>query len=541
MAKPDAAEKPAGKLTPREEKAQRESAEKAVKAGQRLQHIRKAREDLVAFTQLMMPSPEDPDDPSKSRYDAQKHHRVIAAALEAVERGEIIKLIITMPPRAGKSELAAKKFIPWLEGKDPYRQVIFASYNETFAEDTGRSVRDCMKSGLYNQVFPKCKLAKGSAASDRVATEEGGLSAFVGVGGTTTGRGADVLIIDDPVKDRAEADSPARRKFIWEWFTQVAMSRRMDFTSRVIIIMTRWHDDDLVGRLTDPKNECYNSEECREWKILELPALALDNDPLGREKGESIWPSRFSKEFYEGARRLDPRGFSALYQGRPAPEDGDFFKRSWIKKYQPEDLPKNLRIYAASDHAVAEKQQSDSTVMGCVGIDENNHIWVLPDLFWRKAPTDVVVEGILDIIRRNNPLMWYAEKGHISQAIGPFLRKRMMETETYCAIYEQTPVQDKRTRAQSINARMAMGMVHLPGFAPWYADAENELLKFPAARHDDFVDFLAWIGIGLTTQVKAESSQKKNDKEPIPGTIAWIKASAKREKSRKELSNTHGF
>lgn len=529
------------KAAERERKAARDAEEKQIKAAQRLLKLRRAKDDLLDFTQIMMPSPEDPDDVTLSRYDIQKHHRVIAAALEAVERGEIQRLIITMPPRAGKSCLAAKHFIPWAHGRDPYRQFIFATYNDTFAEDTGRAVRDCMKSGIYGQVFPLCKPKAGSAAAGRIETEEGGISAFVGVGGSITGRGADFLVIDDPIKGPEDADSPAFRQKLWDWYSTVAVTRLMSVSACIVIIMTRWHEDDLVGRLTDPANECYNEEEARKWKVLELPALALDNDPLGRERGESIWPNKFTKEYYEGLRRNNPRAFSALYQGRPAPEDGDFFKKEFIVEYRREELPKNLRIYAASDHAVAEKQQSDSTVMGCVGIDENDHIWILPDLFWRKAASDVVVEAMLDLMRRNKPLLWYAEKGHISQAIGPFLRKRMKEEKVYCSIFEMTPVKDKRTRAQSINARMAMGMVHFPVFATWYQEAKNELLKFPAARHDDFVDFIAWIGIGLTSQFTPDRTEKKNDNEPKPGTIAWIKQSAADVKRKKALKNKRGF
>jgi len=514
--------------------------EKTILAAKRRLRLGKAAEDLIDFTCLMMPDPSDPDDADISRYMPAKHHRVIAAALQEVERGNMLRLIITMPPRAGKSELASKKFIPWLIGRDPYRHVIFASYNETFAQDTGRAVRDLMKQNLYRQVFPKCSLRAGSAAADRVQTNEGGIAAFVGVGGSITGRGADFLLIDDPIKDREQADSPTERNKQWEWFTQVAMTRLMTAGSRVIIIMTRWHEDDLIGRLTDPTNPCYNKDEAKSWKILALPALAEDNDPLDRKRGESLWPERFPVEFLENARRLNPRGFSALYQGRPTPDDGDFFKKDYLKTYKPEELPKNLRVYCASDHAVSTKQDRDPTVLLAAGVDEDGVIWILPDLWWRREQTDRVVEAMLTMMKRHKPLFWWAENGHISKAIGPFLRKRMVEEQTYCSIVEMTPVKDKMTRAQSIQAMASLGRVRFPGFAPWWSQAEQEMLKFPAGRHDDFVDALAWIGLGLNLQHNAPVPMKKVN-SPVSGTLAWVKQQTRQDELAKRLAYRDGF
>lgn len=445
-----------------------------------------------------------------------------------------------MPPRAGKSELSSKKFIPWLLGRDPYKHVIFASYNETFAQDTGRAVRDLMKQNLYRQVFPGCTLRAGSAAADRVQTQEGGIAAFVGAGGSITGRGADVLLIDDPIKDREQADSPTERSKLWSWFTEVAMTRLMTAGSRVVIIMTRWHEDDLIGRLTDPKNPCYNREEAKSWKILALPAIAENDDPMGRSPGESLWPERFPIEFLQNAKRLNPRGFSALYQGRPTPEDGEFFKKEYLKTYDSDELPKNLRIYSASDHAVSEKQTADPTVLMSVGVCEEGMIWVLPDLFWRRAATDVVVDAMLDTMRRRKPIFWWAENGHISKSIGPFLRKRMLEERVYASIVEMTPVKDKRTRAQSIQAMASLGRVRFPRFASWWPDAQAELLKFPAGRHDDFVDALAWIGIGLNLQHNASAPPKVKDLIKS-GTLAWVKEQTKHEEKMKRLAYRDGF
>jgi predicted phage terminase large subunit-like protein len=338
------------------------------------------------------------------------------------------------------------------------------------------------------------------------------------------------LLIDDPVKDSDEANSPTLRRKTWEWFTQTAMSRQMTDAARVVIIMTRWHEDDIVGRITDPDNICYNASEAAKWKILKLPALAEDNDPLKRPVGEALWPERISRKFLEGQRALDPRGFEALYQGNPAPEDGEFFKAAWIREntYKPDELPRNLRYYVASDHAVSTAEERDATCMVVAGVDADGTIWILPECWWRRAQTDAVVDGMLEIGGRMKPLIWWAEKGHISKSIGPFLRKRMQETNTYFRIEEVTPVADKMTRAQAIQGRMSMGRVKFPAFAPWYEKALNELVKFPAAKHDDFVDALAHLGQGLARIIGASNANVQTTRpEPKEGTLAWVKRSAR--------------
>ena len=511
--------------------------QRQIKAAERLLRLKKARSGLIEFTKFTLPDPEAPEDHTQSRYQDALHHQVIAAALEESEAGRMPRLIITMPPRHGKSELASRRFPAWFLGKDPYRQLIFATYNDDFAQDFGRSVRETMGSAVFQQVFPGCKLRTGSKASDKFQTEEGGLAVFVGRGGGLTGRGADLLIIDDPIKDREEANSKNLRDKLWSWFTEVAMTRLMP-AGRVVIIMTRWHEDDLIGRLTDSSNPCYNAEEAKNWKILALPAIAGEDDPMKRKPGEALWPDRFPIPALEQIKRLNPTGFSALYQGAPTPEDGDFFRRDWLQTYDsPSAIPANLRKYGASDHAVSIAQDADKTCMGCVGIDEDDNIWVLPDLFWRRAQTDVVCDAMLDQFRRNAPLLWWAEKGHISKAIGPFLRKRMQEERIYCAIDEVTPSKDKQTRAQAIRGRMAMGKVFFPKFASWWPDAQLELLKFPAARHDDFVDWIAHIGMGLNLQVGA-SHPSKADTGPKTGSLAWVKHSSKmREYAENRLRN----
>ena len=495
------------------------------RAAIRLLKAREARDSLIGFTRFTMPDIDDPDDAEKSRYDDQYFHRALASALEQVESGEIPRLIVTFPPRHGKSELTTRRLPAYLLGRDPYRHLIMATYNQPFAEDFGRKVREIVNSQSFQTVFPKVKLAKGSQAADRLMTEEGGMAAFVGRGGSTTGRGADFLIIDDPMKDRKEANSQTIRDECWAWFNDTASTRLMSDTGAIIIIMTRWHEDDIVGRLTDPTNIHYNVDEAADWKIINIPALAEEKDILGRAPGEALWPSRFGVAYLESFRRRNPTGFASLYQQHPTPEDGDFFQAHMIQTYKREDLPANLKIYAASDHAVGIKQTNDKTCLLIVGIDDHSRIWLL-DAFWQRAKTDKVVDAMLALMKRWKPITWWAESGHISKSIGPFLYKRMLEDKIYVHVSEKTAVGDKQARAQAIQGRMSMGMVRWPAFEPWFGDAKNELLKFPGGTHDDFVDALAWIGRGIEKLIPATAPVEVVNTGPRVGSLAWVKHDA---------------
>lgn len=487
--------------------------ERALRLLQRSIRVAKARDSLLDFTHLTMPDPVDPDDAELSRYRRAPHHERIAAALEAVERGEILRLIITMPPRHGKSELASRRFPAWFVGRDPYRQVIFATYNQTFAEDFGRDVRGVMQTPAFRAVFPGSGLRKDSQAANRLQTEEGGLLAFTGAEGSVTGRGADLLLIDDPFKDRLEAESPTQRRKVWEFFTSSAFTRLMP-GGRIVIILTRWHEDDIVGRIFD--QDYVDPEEAKNWTVLSLPAID--------EKGEALWPERYPVPVLRSIERtIGPRDWSALYMQKPTPDDGQHFMRAMFEPYSVGELPRNLSIYGASDHAVGTKQQNDASVIGCVGVDSAGDLWILPDIAWGRFPPDQAVDEMIDQFERNKPNIWWAEKGHISMSLGPFLTARMREKDVYQTIEEMKPVADKLTRSRSIMARCSVRKVRVPAFAGWWPDALEQLLKFPNAAHDDFVDWFSWIGIGLDRLSSAVDPRPvANDNPYRVGSGAWI-------------------
>lgn len=494
-----------------------------------------ARDDLIKFTKRTMPDPADPEDSEKSRYDDQYFHRALAAALQEVEAGRCKRLIVTFPPRHGKSELTSKRFLAWFLGRNPYLNIIFGTYNQDFADDFGRSIRDdIINTPEYAEIFPGVSLRDGSSSANRLQSKQGGVLFFVGRGGPVTGRGGHGIVIDDPLKNSIEADSEATRNQTWDWLTRDVFSRFMTDDGWIVLIMTRWHEDDPVGRLTDPKNPHYNAEEAAQWKIFNIPAIAEENDVLGREPGTPLWPSRFGLDYLLSFKRRDSRGFNALFQQRPAPEDGAFFKAEHLREYGPADLPplSELEIYAASDHAVATKQHNDRTCLMVVGVDKNDNIWVLPDLVWKRIKTDTTVDEMIRMMKKYEPNRWFGSKDHIAKSIGPFLKKRMREEKLYILIKETDDYADKVKKAQAIQGRMSMGMVYLPRFAPWYQDAKDELLKFPYGTHDDFVDTLATVGRELTRLMKG-TPLVAAPTGPKVGSWGWLKKASK-DRSRAE-------
>ncbi|UUJ74527.1 terminase large subunit [Microcystis phage Mae-Yong1326-1] len=530
------------KLSTKQVRAQRQPPsedERLERILERLVAAEDAQDNLLAFARLMRPDPNDVDDVARSIYQPAKHHKAIAHALHELEAGRIRRLIINCPPRHGKTELASKLFLPWYLGRNPANSAIFATYNEKYSWDIGAAVREVIQSPAYGQVFPDVSLS--AASVDKLVIRGGGQLSMAGRGGSVTGRGGDLLVVDDPLKDRKEANSPAIRQQLWEWWSDTFKSRMMTDQGRILLIQTRWHSDDLVGRLTDPNNEFYDAEQAKGWHIVDLPALAEENDPLGRQPGEALWPERFSKEWLEEQRRGNAFGFAALYQGRPQVQGGNHFQEGWLWPYSARDLPPldTLRIYIASDHAVSMSQDRDKTCLLPVGVDHTGTTWVLPDVWWRRAPPDVVVEAMLLLIRKYKPLAWWAERTHIKQSIGPFLRKRMLETSTFCAIHEMTPVADKLTRSQSIQGRMAMKRVRFPNFTAWWPEARNEMLSFPAGAHDDFVDALSYIGLGLDLQVPGQI--EKPDAGPKQGTFGWLKEQTRQQERERALRLTGGF
>lgn len=532
---------------------ERQELEKSISLLERQQAILNAREHLLDFTKFTMPDPEDPNDVKLTKYEAAKFHEIVAAELDRFLSGQMkfangdtcTQLIFCMPPRHGKTELATKRLAAFYSGRNPGHDIIVAAAGDDLASDFGSDVRANMHSPAFKQVFPQHKLRKGGNAKDNIQTDQGGRLIFAGRGGQINGRGAHLLLVDDLYKDATEARSQAVRDSAWDWFVKVALYRRVG-KRLTIITMTRWHSDDIIGRLTDPENPHYNEDEAADWKIIRLPGLAEEDDPLGRQPGEALWPevrkdgSCFDVSYHLKNQRRDPLGFAALTQQRPTVADGILFRRENIRRYDPKtEMPDDLRYYAASDHAVGTKQRNDRSCFLKGGVDSRDDLY-LTDLFWERVPADQAVEAMLTMGGgKNRPIIWWAERGHISKSIGPFLNKRMLETGTYLQVVEVTPAVDKEQRAQSIAARVAMRKVLFP-IGPEWDRAIEELMAFPNGNFDDFVDAFAHLGLGLQSMFgRGKAAPLK--KAASHGTFNWLKQNDKWIEAKNRSARLGGF
>ena len=424
---------------------------------------------LISFTQYTLPS-----------YAPAKHHYLIAEKLEAVERGEIDRLMIFMPPRHGKSELGSKRFPAWYLGRNPTKQIITASYASDLANDFGREVRNIVASEEYAALFDT-ELRQDSKAANRWHTSDGGVYVAAGVGTATTGRGADLGLIDDPFKDREDADSQLKRDKVWNWYQSTFYTRLMPGAA-VILINTRWHDDDLSGRLLEEQ-----AKGGDQWEILELPAIDADDNAL--------WPEWYDKQALLRIKTaIGTREWSALYQQKPQPDDGTFFQREWFRWYDPDNQPKHLNKYLSSDFAVTE-DGGDFTELGVFGVSAADDLYVL-DWWSGQTTADVWIDSALDLIKQHNTLAMFGESGSIRRSIEPFLVKRIRERRIYSRIEWITRTRDKATSARAFQARCAMGKVYLPKNDIGEA-LLDQLLRFPTAKHDDKVDVCALMGMVL--------------------------------------------
>lgn len=402
--------------------------------------------------------------------------------LEAVERGDIERLMVCMPPGSAKSTYTSVIFPAWFMGRNANKSVIAASHTQELAERFGRRVRNIVAGADYSNLFG-LTLSDDSHAAGRWDTSKGGEYFAAGVGGSITGRRADLAIIDDPVKSREDADSERSREKAWDWYVNDLLTR-LKPGAKQIVVMTRWHEDDLGGRILERERD--------RWHVIELAMEAMPNDPLGRETGQRLWPEWFTDDMVNVA-KMDMRAWNALYQQQPAAENGDYFKTDWFGEYQT--LPGVLNIYGSSDYAVTEGG-GDYTEHGIFGIDHNSNIYVLD--WWRgQTAADEWIERKCDLILKHKPNCWFGEAGPIRRSVEPFMMRRMQERKAYCRIEWLSSIADKTARARSIQARASMGKIFLPKNAIWKADVLGQLLKFPAGKHDDAVDVFSLLGRGL--------------------------------------------
>lgn len=521
--------------TPEQLEAEREALLQQVRSAQMLRCASLARDNLIPFVRFMQPDPDEYDNPEASLYNESIHHTVIAQALEEVVAGKNLRLILSVPPQHGKSELATRNLPAWIIGKMPFKHIIVGTYNDDFAQKFGTEVRSIIQSDRYRLAFPKMRLSDRDKSKDFMRTLARGDLLFRGRGSAVTGNPADIFILDDPIKDAKEAESLTIRNDVWEWFTKVAFTR-CHAMSAIIIIMTRWHDDDIVGRLTNPSNPHYIEEEAKKWTYINIPAI-IDTpemaQALNKSVGDALWPERFPLEHLQSARNMNPMGFSALYMGRPTPPEGAFYKRDMLHGYTREEIRnKEFRYYLSGDLAISPEMGRDRSCVGVWGIDEHGDCYLLPDLYWDRKSSDQSVNQILLYMRQYKPMTFFSEKGQIDKSLRPFIEARMREEKIWTNVEAMPVVGNKGARSVSIRGFMAAGKIKFPKFASWWPSAEEELLKFTGSgddSSDDFCDMIANFGQGISGTISAERRQEKSNVVEI-GSMRWVRERADRER-----------
>lgn len=424
-----------------------------------------------------------------------QHLVELCRVLEAVECGELRRVMVFMPPRHGKSEVVSKKFPAWYLGRNPDKEIILSSYSGDLAFDFSRIARNTLRDWGY---LWDVSIAQDSGAVARwgIQGHRGGMVA-AGVGGPITGRGAHVAIIDDPFKNWQEAASLTTRERVWDWYRST-LRTRLSPGGAIVLVMTRWHEDDLAGRLLNHKGG-------NEWKVIEFKQYAEENDPLGREPGETLWPEWYSpEEIAEMKEDLGSYLFSAMHQQSPSPEEGDLFKRAWFRYfYEDGDYyvlitgGKDKRIekskcwiYQTVDPAATEREKSDYFVCSTFAVTPERDLLIL-DVFRDHAETTKHEAILKQLYERYKPTFQGVENktfglNIIQNARYSGLPVRPIKADT-----------DKVSRARPVSARYEIGTVYHKKDAPWLNVVEDELLKFPNAEHDDIVDTIAYAGIEI--------------------------------------------
>lgn len=440
-----------------------------------------ARRSFLFFVKLTFPE-----------YHVGKVHGYIGRKLEEFEervrRKESPRLILLMPPRSGKSELVSRRFPPWVLGRNPDWSVILTSYGADLAEELSGDARGLVQSEEYQEVFglesavdPRdaVELEKGRKALShwRIQGKRGGMRA-VGVGGAITGRGAHVLAIDDYLKNRKAADSDTEREDQWNWYRSTARTR-VEPGGGILITATHWHHDDLVGRLRKLAAEDPNADQ---WEEIRFPAIAEEQDALGRQEGDALDPERFDLAALLNLKAsVGDREWAALYQQRPTDEEGAIFKRDWWRHEDPRYAPTGSR-WLVGDLAFSRNRQADYTVFGLWQV-EPGPVYRLLDVYRERLTFPESRQAAIRLMGK------YRFRAAIIEKKGQ-TDDRFKEWASGIGfpVLWYTPDRDKVQRAHAVTPMIAGGQVILPKEAPWLTDYLTEHGQFPAGAHDDQVD-----------------------------------------------------
>lgn len=438
-------------------------------------------------------------------YRRPTHIKLLGEFLRKVERGDITRLIVEMPPRHGKSETTTVKFPGWYLGTHPDRRVIIASHTASLAERFSARVRDSFAAyapevwGL--NVNPAvAAMSRWDVANPKAEPGQppGGMIA-AGVGGPITGEGAHLGLIDDPIKDAEQANSKAQRDALWDWYRFVFRTRLMP-GGAVVLVLTRWHEDDLAGRLLKQAAE---DPQADQWTVLRLPAIAEGDDPLGRQEGDALWCDQYNVMALNAIQAtVGSYVWTALYQQRPQPAGGGIFKREHFRYFRQDgdfyvltdgETVKRVKVsdcrrFSTVDVAASTKQTADYTVISIWALTRDSDLLLLDVIRVRMEGPDQVPQMQLAYDRWRVGYFGVESVAYQLTLIQTARRKGLPVRELH-------PDRDKVARALPAAARIEGHAVYFRTGAPWLGEWEDELLAFPRGEHDDQVDTLAYAAL----------------------------------------------
>lgn len=446
-----------------------------------------AREDLLVYALLV-----------HAGYRANAFHRYLAQALErAVDAGRG-RIIVQAPPQHGKSLLVSRLLPAWVLGRRPDWPIIAASYGDDLVELNGSAVRAAVTHPLHRAVFPDCALDASSTAKKDFRTTAGGGYLGVTIRGGGTGFPAKVFVIDDPFKSRAEAESAAFRSHVQQWYQSV-VTPRLAADAILVVMHTRWHQDDLAGWLL-------REHQHEPWELIHLPAIAEDHDPLGRLPGQALVPERFSVPALEQKRiTVGSREWTALYQGCPAASGGGVFRKDWLRTYDQKEVMRAvwaMNRYLIIDPARTRKLSSDYTAAVVIGLHSDENHYVL-DAIYDRLTLRQRAEAVIALHRKWKPLATgYKKTG--AEADLDYLTEAQNRENYRFTVTPLAEIGAKETRIERLAPDFEAGRWWLPDTL-WKTDSQGvardliaqfideEYLAFPAGRHDDFFDGLSGI------------------------------------------------
>lgn len=492
------------------------------------------RRRLIYFVTTMMPA-----------YTPGWVHQDICRRLEHfvkdVEDGKSPRLMLAMPPRAGKSQLASDMFPSWALGKHPEWNIIGSSYAQSLPITFSRAIRDRLAYKEYKAIFDSTEIRKDASGVEEWKTTAGGGYKAAGVGVGLTGFGGDILIADDLIKDAEEAASEVIREATFQWY-QTVFRTRLAPGGGILLIGTRWHWHDPAGRALEMDEQLKKAGvpdyERENWDVVSYPAIAEhdeylmpdgsiehDAEPaqalrLLRKQGEALHPERYPiSELRKIKNVTTAANWSALYQQNPTPAEGDFFQRDDIRYRWLDPAYRPLcRIFMTVDYAIGQKRRNDYTVAGVFALDALDDLYVL-EIRRGRWGTLQIAENLAALVEKHKVETYAGEQGAIHHAVWPIVRQELDKKRLYPRVDETlVPIQDKETRARPLQGRVQrhkLFLSHDTAERPEIYDlAERELLQFPQGAHDDIVDMLAWgarlaLNISLPTMQAPPKQQER--------------------------------